>query len=69
MRKAAFILFISFLAADLITPLWAEAYVDPNIGGYLYQILFPIITAIMGVYFFFKEKLVSVLFRLFKREK
>lgn len=35
----------------------AHAYVDPNAGGILFQILFPVLMAIAAVWAVFREKL------------
>lgn len=47
----------------LILPFPAYAYVDPNAGGILFQILFPVLVAIAAVWAVFKEKLRTLLGR------
>jgi hypothetical protein len=48
-------------AWQILCPGTAFAYIDPNTGGYVFQILFPIISAITAVLLFFKKQAVSVL--------
>lgn len=38
------------LAAMLLHPRLAQAYIDPNTGGWLFQILMPVFTAAMGAW-------------------
>ena len=38
----------------------ADAYVDPNTGGYIFQILFPIVSAIVAAFLFFKSQIVNL---------
>jgi hypothetical protein len=38
----------------------ADAYVDPNTGGYIFQILFPIVSAIVAAFLFFKSQIVNM---------
>jgi hypothetical protein len=66
------ILLVSLLA---LTPATACAYIDPNAGGLLYQLLFPLIAGIVSVYVFLKQwvvrtaqRLGRMLLRLLKRE-
>jgi len=47
--------FLLFLPLIFILPKNAFAYIDPNTGGYVFQILFPIISAIAGILIFFKN--------------
>lgn len=49
-------------------PVTAYAYLDPNTGGILYQIAFPIIVAVAATWKFLKifiAKLISKLLKLF----
>jgi uncharacterized RDD family membrane protein YckC len=53
-------------------PVTAHAYIDPNTGGYAFQLLFPIISAIVGIYLFFKNQAAAIgkkILRLFKRNR
>ncbi|MBJ6801951.1 hypothetical protein [Geomonas propionica] len=55
---------VSFVAAGPV-----HAYVDPNTGGYVFQVLFPIISAIAGIFLFFKRQaglLIQKFLNLFK---
>lgn len=45
-----------FMILLLATVTPAFAYMDPNTGNLIYQILFPIITVLATVYLFFKSK-------------
>lgn len=61
-----FIILISICAPNI-----AFAYVDPNTGGYIFQSLFPVITAIVAGYLFFKNQIKNLFYklkRLFKRD-
>jgi len=49
---------------QIIYPSTVFAYIDPNTGGYVFQILFPIISAITAVLLFFKNQAVSVIKRV-----
>ena len=42
----------------------AYAYVDPNTGGYVFQILFPIVSAITAGYIFFKTQIKRAIGRM-----
>jgi len=49
----------------------ANAYIDPNTGGYAFQILFPLISAVVGIFLFFKNQVISLwrtLARLLRRK-
>ena len=52
------LLAVSFVVADAAD---AFAYVDPNTGGYVFQLLFPIISIIAFAYLFLKRQ-VKLLF-------
>lgn len=45
----------------------AQAYIDPNVGGWLYQLLFPLLIAIAGAWAALRHKL-SELFAAFARK-
>ena len=44
----------------------SEAYVDPNTGGYVFQILFPILSAIAAMWLFFKNQMKRTIRGVFK---
>lgn len=52
------------LLLQAVEPDAACAYIDPNTGGYIFQLLFPIISAAAGLYLFFKKQIVSLLTKL-----
>ena len=56
------------LACILLLPGTAFAYIDPNTGGYLFQLLFPIIAAIGAGLTFFRDKLKYYFLRLIGRK-
>lgn len=52
-------------------PAFSFAYVDPNTGGYVFQVLFPIISALGAAYLFFKnhiKKMFNNIKAMFKRK-
>ncbi len=64
-RRLRMALFLSALIT--IFPAAAHAYIDPNTGGYVFQALFPIVSAIIGWYVFFRENMKKVLGALASR--
>lgn len=42
----------------------AHAYVDPNTGGYVFQLFFPVIAAITACYVFFKNQVKQFFLKL-----
>lgn len=54
-NKKILLSIIAFLALSLY-PSINYAYVDLNTGGYVFQMLFPIISGIVTVYLLFKEQ-------------
>jgi len=44
------------LALILGFPTNAFAYIDPNTGGYVFQVLFPLVSAVLAGYIFFRDK-------------
>lgn len=58
-------LLISLLVA---APAYAYAYVDPNTGGWLYQILFPLLVAIAGAWAVLRQKLRELCRRLLGKD-
>jgi hypothetical protein len=58
--------FIFFTAWMIILyPDTALAYIDPNTGGYVFQLLFPIVSAIGFAYFFLKKQIKIIFSRIF----
>jgi hypothetical protein len=58
-----------FLAVHLaLASSTAVAYIDPNIGGYIYQILFPIVTAVMAGFIFLRDRIATILRLVFPRK-
>jgi hypothetical protein len=45
-------------------PLTAYAYTDPNMGSFIYQLLFPIITGISIAYLAFKKNVNNLIFKI-----
>lgn len=42
------------------------AYVDPNVGGVLYQIFFPVLMALLAVWVFLRNRLLALIKRILK---
>ena len=53
----------------LLSPSQAWAYVDPNASGYIFQLLFPIITAIGAGFVFLRQKIANLLKRMMGKSK
>jgi hypothetical protein len=62
MRKS---LLLAFMALAFV-PSYAHAYIDPNVGGWLYQLLFPLLIAIAGAWAALRHK-ISEFFAMFAR--
>jgi hypothetical protein len=54
---------IQMLVISLI-PSVAFAYVDPNTGGYVFQVLFPILSAAAAIFVFFKRQVSALLSKI-----
>jgi hypothetical protein len=54
-RKISLKIFLFLLIMLLGLPSTALAYIDPNTGNIIFQILFPIITALVAGYLFCKN--------------
>jgi len=54
-KRYAASLFLMILAPVVLFPSHACAYIDPNTGGYVFQILFPVLSAIAGMFLFFRN--------------
>lgn len=68
MRAAGLLrLFVLLLAAGM--PLQAHAYIDPNSGGWLFQMVFPVLVAIGMAWGFVRDRVSALLRRIFKRKE
>lgn len=45
----------------------AYAYIDPNVGGWLYQLLFPLLIALAGAWVALRHKIGEIFSNLAKR--
>ena len=45
----------------------AHAYIDQNVGGWLYQLLFPLLIAIAGAWAVLREKISELVSRFVRR--
>jgi len=45
----------------------AHAYIDPNVGGWLYQLLFPLLIALAGAWAVLRQKIAQILSRFVER--
>ena len=66
-KRYAASLFLMILAPVVLFPSHACAYIDPNTGGYVFQILFPVLSAIAGMFLFFRNTIKQLLGRLFSK--
>jgi len=48
-------------------PINCHAYIDPNAGGFLFQLLFPLVIAVVGAWTVFRQRIGAVLNRLRRR--
>ena len=51
----------------LVVPLECHAYIDPNIGGWLFQLLFPVLVAIGGAWVVLRQRIRAFWAQLFRR--
>lgn len=58
-----FVLFLSVLAVPSV----AWAYIDPNTGGMIFQMLAPILAAIAGAWIMARDYIKRIFFRLIGR--
>ena len=54
----------SLLLVVLLTPLPALAYIDPNTGGMIFQILAPILAMVTSAWLFLKDRIKATFYRL-----
>ena len=59
---------LAAIAALLASP-HAHAYIDPNIGGWLYQLLFPLLIAIAGAWAVLRHKIAQFFSRFGKSNR
>lgn len=62
LRALFFVLASCLLGADP-----AYAYIDPNMGGWLYQLLFPVVVALAGAWAVMRQKIAHLVSRLLQR--
>ena len=55
------------IVSFLLLPLDCYAYIDPNAGGWLFQLLFPLLVAIGGVWTIFRHRIGALWNRIFRR--
>lgn len=60
-------LFIMMFIIVVLFPSLSIAYVDPNTGGYVFQILFPVLSAIAGMFLFFRNYIKQIVRRLLSK--
>jgi len=51
----------------LVVPVECYAYIDPNIGGWLFQLLFPVLVAIGGAWVVLRQRIRAFWVQLFRR--
>lgn len=53
-----FLLCVFFITCGLSTP--AAAYIDPNVGGQIYQALYPVLAVLIGVLAFARQWVAAI---------
>jgi hypothetical protein len=53
----------------LLLPADCYAYIDPNMGGWLFQMLFPVLVAIGGAWIVLRQRISDIWNRLFRHTK
>jgi len=51
----------------LLQPAWAFAYIDPNSGGMLFQLLAPLFAAVVGAWVFMRRFIVQSIRTVWQR--
>ncbi len=64
-RGSIWIAFLGILAV-LFHPEPSYAYVDPNLGGIIYQIFFPVLMALLALWVFVRNRFLALIRRLLK---
>jgi hypothetical protein len=57
----------TLLVATLLLPSSVWAYIDPNVGGMLFQLLAPLFAAVVGAWLFLRRWIASQVRRLWRR--
>ena len=65
--KTQYSIFCLVAVLALLVPLECHAYIDPNAGGWLFQMLFPLLVAIGGVWSIFRHRIAALWARIFRR--
>jgi len=66
-RQHASHLLHACIAALLLAPSVSHAYVDPNAGGQLFQLLTPLLTAVIACWIFLRRWLANLLHKIRRR--
>jgi hypothetical protein len=64
-RNAARLFVIAVLSMALCGP--AHAYIDPNAGGMLFQLLAPVFAAVVGAWLFLRRWIADLARRMWRR--
>ncbi len=56
--------FRTWLLVAILSPLPAMAYIDPNTGGMIFQMLAPLLAGITGAWLFARDKIKAGFYRL-----
>jgi hypothetical protein len=48
--------------------LFVVSYIDPNAGGWLFQLLFPVFVAVGGAWMVFRQRFKAVVSKILKRK-
>ena len=57
----------AIIGGVLLWPGNCYAYIDPNIGGWIFQLLFPVLVAIAGVWTVFRQRINAIWDRVFRK--
>ncbi len=66
-NTACYLLVSVAIVSFSLLPLDCYAYIDPNAGGWLFQLLFPLLVAIGGVWSIFRNRIGALWNRIFRR--
>ncbi|MDP2006319.1 MAG: hypothetical protein Q8K45_11640 [Rubrivivax sp.] len=67
MRTQRFLLMLAALLAFWLHPATAYAYIDPNAGGMLFQLLAPVFAAAVGAWLFLRRWIAEAVRSLWHR--